>query len=542
MKNFIPFLLLLLLIVGGKKEHDDNSDPIKISIITTADLQSQVVPEMKEINNQNISVGGLARIAQLSSDIRQESDYSLLLSSGDDMIGAFYEFVLGKPEMQGMSMTGYDVATPGNHEFDYGADHYKGALSYANFDFVSSNLEFTDPELASLFKPFVIKNLGEIKVGIFGLMTPDFPLITSAGPGVTVDQDFIGIAKNMINSLKEENCDIIVALTHLGSELDVELAQKVNDIDIIVGGHSHDIFYDVVDQGNGKKTIIVNDGVRATYLGLLELTYNDGAISTHSWQTILLDSTITSDPEIKQLMEDYMEDYQDSTGVVIGNTLVDLDGRESSVRMKESNLGNLICDAWIDWFSDVDISIINGGSIRGNKIYPQGPVTYNNLLEILPFYNDVYKVKLSGSELRQVLEISASALHIAGDGCPVGERPGTGGFLQIGGMKIVIDTTGQPFCAKYDGHNIQEIINAGSRLVSAQVLQNGNWIQLDTTATYTCLANEWLVGGGDGYYIFLEPDVNITNSTMLDIDLLTSYLKKNTPVSPQTDGRIGFSE
>ncbi len=250
------------------------------------------------------------------------------------MIGAFYDFVSGKAEMQGMSMSGYDVVTPGNHKFDYGVDHYKGALSYANFDFVSSNFEFTDPELASLFNPFVIKTLGEIKASIFGHITPSFPFITNAGPALTVDPDFIGIAKNMINSLKEENCDIIVALTHLGSELDVDLAQKVNDIDIIVGGHSHDIFYDVVDQGNGKKIIIVNDGVSATYLCLLELTFNHGAISTHSWQTILLDSTITPDPEIKQLIEEYIKDYQDSTGVIICNTTVDLDGRESNVRKK----------------------------------------------------------------------------------------------------------------------------------------------------------------------------------------------------------------
>ncbi len=542
MKKILIFTFLLLIIAGCKKHNNDSDGPYSISIITTADLQSQVLPQKNIVNSEYIAVGGMGRIADLASGIRQKSDYSLLLSSGDDMMGAFYEFVEGKPEMQGMNMVGYDVATPGNHEFDYGADHYKKALGYARFDFVSSNLEFTDPELASYFKPTVIKTLGEIKVGIFGLMTPEFSYITSPGPGVTVDQDFIGVAKKMVNNLKDKECDLIMALTHLGSDLDVELANKVDDIDIIVGGHSHEIYYNVIDKGDGRKTIIVNDGVRATYLGVLDITYYNGSIMNHSWQTILLDSTIGANQEIKQLMEKYMEAYLDSTNVEIGSSAVDLDGLENSVRKKESNLGDLVCDAWLDWFPDVDVSIINGGSIRGDKIYPAGTFTYNNLLEILPFYNDVYKVQLSGSELWKILEISASALHITGDGCPVGERPGTGGFLQVGGMKIVVDTTRQPFCAKYDGHHVTEIINEGSRISSVQVFDNGTWAQIDTSSTYVCLANEWLVGGGDGYYVFLEPDINIINSTMHDIDLLTSYFKKNSPVSLHVDGRISFSE
>ncbi len=542
MNKLLIFILFLLIITGCKKQNKDNSGPTKISIITTADLQSQILPQKNLVNSEYISVGGLASVAYLTSEIRDKSDYSLLLSSGDDMMGAFYEFVEGKPEMIGMNSTGYDVVTPGNHEFDYGADHYKKALTYADFDLVSSNLKFTDSELALYFKPTLIKTLGNIKVGIFGLITPDFPNITSAGPGVTVDQDFVSVAKNMVSTLKDENCDLILALTHLGSELDVELAQKVDDIDIIVGGHSHEIYYNVIDKGDGKKTIIVNDGIRATYLGVLDIMYDKGAIVDHTWQTILIDSTVGVNEEIKQNMENYMKAYLDSTDVEIGSSSVDLDGLESSVRKVESNLGDLVCDAWLNWFADADVSIINGGSLRGDKIYPAGPYTYNNLLEILPFYNDVYKVKLRGSELWKILEVSASALHINGDGCPEGERPGTGGFLQVGGMKIVVDTTLQPFCAKYNGHHITEIIDVGSRIKSVKIFNNGNWIQIDTSATYVCLANEWLVGGGDGYYVFLEPDISITNSTMHDIDLLTSYFKKNSPVSPHVDGRISFSE
>jgi len=540
MKNII-ILLLVIVVISACRKNPDNNGPLTISFITTADLQSQVLPQKREVDGENIYVGGMSRIAHLTSEIRQTVDHSLLLSSGDDMIGAFYEFVNGKPEMQGMTMAGYDIATPGNHEFDYGVDHYKNALKYADYDFVSSNLKFTDQEMASLFKTYIIKDLGHIKLGFFGLMTPDFPYITSSGPGVTVDQDFIGVGQNMVNSLKEESCDLIVAITHLGSDLDVELATKVDDIDIIIGGHSHDIYYNVIDKRDGEQTIIVNDGVRAEYLGVLDFTYDDGEISSHSWRTVLLDSTIGENQEIKLLMENYMKEYLDSTEVEIGSSAVDLDGREISVRKKESNLGNLVCDAWLNWFSDADVSIINGGSIRGDKIYPQGPVSYNNLLEILPFYNDVFKVQLRGSELWKILEISASAQHISGDGCPEGERPGTGGFLQIGGMKIVIDTTMQPFCARYDGHNISEIINEGSRILSVQVKQNGDWVQIDTSSTYTCLANEWLVSGGDGYYIFLEPDITVTNSTMHDIDLLTSYFTQNSPVTPQIEGRITFN-
>jgi len=542
MKNVALILLIILISAGCKKETAQNNGPVKIAIITTADLQSQVIPENKEVNGENISVGGLARIAHLASAIRQTADQSLLLSSGDDMIGAIYEFMNGQPEMEGMTMAGYDVVTPGNHEFDYGADHYKDALAYAGFDLVSSNLEFSDPQMASFFHPAVIKMLGNIRVGIFGLMTPDFPYITSPGPDVTINTNFVGVAEDKVSWLKAQNCDLIIALTHLGSELDEELAQKVDGIDIIVGGHSHNIFYDVVDKGNGKKTIIVNDGVRATNLGVLDLTWENGIITGHNWQTLLLDSTVASNADIQQQMDDYMNRYQDSTNVEIGTTTVDLDGRESTVRKKESNLGDFICDAWLDWFPDADFAILNGGSVRGDKVYPAGPLAYSALLEMLPFANDIFKVELKGSDIYKILEIDASTLHVAGDGCPEGQRPGSGGFLQVGGLKVVIDTTQQPFCAIYNGHQVSDILNEGSRIVSVKIRHNGNWIDPDTTATYVCLTNSWLAGGGDGYYVFLDPGVILHNTTMLDIVPVTAYLKKHTPVSSQTDGRITFGE
>jgi len=314
--KYIPILFSLLFLICGCKQESEEPVRYKIAIMTSADLQSQILPQVEEVNSQKISVGGLARIAALAENISKNSDYSLLISSGDDLIGAFYQFGQGKAEMEGMTMAGYDIATPGNHEFDYGADLYKKALKNAGFDFVSSNLTFQDPELGNMFKPYLIRSLGMIKVGFFGLMTPDFPYITSPGNQVTVDPDYIKVAKNMVDTLKTKSCDLIIAITHIGSDLDVDLANKVEDIDIIVGGHSHNIYYNVV-QNNNKNTIIVNDGERATWLGNLEFIYENKKIVQHSWNTILLDSTVGYNKDIRQLMEHYMKAYNDSTNVII---------------------------------------------------------------------------------------------------------------------------------------------------------------------------------------------------------------------------------
>ena len=533
----LSIFLGVLLFSACQEKFAEASVETTIAIMTTADLQSCIIPYPVNLNGRKITVGGLERIASVAKKIRSQVDGALLLSSGDDMIAPLFSMFQGEPEMRGMSLAGYDIVTPGNHEFDNGAKVYRDALNFADFDVVSANLIVRDSKLAKRIKPYVIKRVAGIKVGVFGLMTPDLLRICRLDSEVNVNQDIISVAQNAVNDLTDKGCDIIIGLTHIGTGLDRKLAKKVKGIDIIVGGHSHEYIHEMV--GN---TIIVQDGARGRYLGVLKFTFKDGRIINPVWKRIFLDSTAGCDNEIHDLMAQYMQKYKRSLGQVIGESTVDLDARKAVVRSRESNLGDLIADSWLEWFTDADVALVNGGSIRGDKIYPRGKITYLTVNEILAFRNEVIKVKMSGAELKQALEVSASALRVKGDGCQDIYRPASGGFFQIGGLRVTIDLTRPPFCAVYSGKSISRIINPGSRIVSVKVYRNEAWVPLDLSATYTVLVNGWTARGGDGHYIFLKKDILKKHTTVFTTDILANYIQRHIRISPRVEERINFVE
>ena len=533
-RTFFAFSLLFSLFIAGCSDTSSNNS-VNFAIMATADIQSNIVPYEAKIDDEDISVGGFERIATAAQTVRNEADASLLVSTGDDLFGPLYSLLRGGPEITGMNLTGYDIICPGNHEFDFGADLYKTAIANAEFPIVCANLNFDNHELSSIITSTHIKEIKGVKVGIFGLMTPDLLRVCNPGPGVEINEDYIYVAQNMVNQLESVNCDLIIALTHIGEDDDRILAQNVEGIDIIVGGHSHTYVYETVNN-----TIIINDGAGAQYLGVLRFTYEDGQIKSPDWELVLLESSVGTNYEIQTLMAQYMSTYEEGLEEVIGESTVDLDATKSVVRGEESVLGNMIADVMLYWFSDADIALINGGVIRGDKIYPAGDLTYLTVNEILPFRNEIVKVQLPGTELRQVLEISASSITVEGDGCsdPNATRTSSGGFLQVGGLKVTYDTSREPFCAVYDGKDITEIVNPGNRVTNMEVLENGDWNTLVDDATYTILINSWLAGGGDGYYIFRNESITKDYTTVIDTDALIYYIQENTPLTPVLEGRI----
>ncbi len=545
MKNgkWLQFLKVLVLGVGiagllvsvGQQEPARGSTPTSIAIMTTADLQSAVAPYTVEYEGKELSVGGLERISSAARKIRTQVDGALLLSSGDDLIPPLFSIFHGTPEMRGMSLAGYDIVTPGNHEFDIGADAYKDAVKSANFEVVSANLVIDDQELRDRILPYTVRKIADIKVGVFGMMTPDFLRVCSPGDSTTVDQDIISVAQKAVDNLIKEQCDLIIGLTHIGVELDRQLARRVTGIDIIIGGHDHEYIYETCGD-----TIIAQNGARGEYLGVLRFTFSDGEIVNPTWEKILLDPTVGYDSEIHDLIAGYMAQYKDRLGQVIGESSVNLDARKDTVRQKESNLGNLIADSWLAWFSGSDIALVSGGSIRGDKIYPAGPMSHLTTNEILPFRGEVVSVEIKGSDLKQLLEISASALRVPGDGCPNSGRAGSGGFFQVAGLKITIDLSKPAFCAVYSERNISKLINPGSRILKAEVYLNDSWTPLDPSAIYKVLVNTWTASGGDGYYPLLRKDILKENTTMFNTDILSSYIQHHSPVSPEIEGRINF--
>lgn len=554
-KNLLVAVLIVLAVAVGSffiytewvgTDSSQGDVAVEIAIITTTDLQSRVVPVETTVTangeSEKITVGGFERISSIAGQTRSDVDGALLVSTGDDLMGPFFVMFNGTPEIEAMNMAGYDVVTPGNHEFDAGVNSYTTAIKTAEFNIVSSNLITENTDLAAAIEPYVIKEVAGVRVGLFGLMTPDLPRVSNVGDEVRVDKDIVAVANENVAALQSEGAELIVALTHIGTELDEELAKEVAGIDVIVGGHSYEYVYETVEGPGGWETVIVQAGAYGEKIGILRFSFN-GTVNDPAWETVLLDGSVGTDTEIKTFLDGYMGRYNEQLDEPVGVSSGDLDARKSAVRSGESNLGDLITDSWIDWFRSngkaVDLALIHGGGIRGDMIYPAGEISYKELLEIHPFGNTVVEVTLSGEELLQVLEISASALRVDGDGCAEENRASTGGFLQISGIRIEIDTAKQPFCAEYEERTVKAVIAEGERVVKAEVfdVDEGEWKTVDPTGEYTVLINSWLAEGGDAHYVFLDVE-DKSDTTLTITDLLMYYIQENSPIEPQIDGRI----
>jgi len=519
---------------GCSDSNNSQGNTAHIAVMVTGDLESRIVPQDVSRNGETLSLGGLARIAAASREVRSAVDGALLLSAGNDVLGSFYYIFEGEPEMQGMKMAGYDVVIPGTHEFDYGAAVYGNALGFAPFDVLSANLKVNDGAVSARILPYVIKEIAGIRVGIFGLSAPNFALLCNpTGGGVQVDPDIIPIAERLVTELKLQACDVVIGLTHIGLDWVRKLAREIDGIDIVIDGYDREPLYEAV--GN---TLIVQEGSGGEYLAVLDFTFEGGHIRNPSFERILMDSAVGSDPEIQELMETYMAAYEQGLSQKIGESLVDLDAREESLRRGETNLGDLVADSWKERFPEADISLVNSGSIRGNRVYPVGPLTYLTVNEILPFQGRIMVVEMTGADILRVLEISASAIRLEGDGCQEDNRAPTGGFMQVGGLRITLDLQNPCFCGRYSGKELEQIINEGSRVSNVSVYSDDDWVGLDPAETYRVLVNAYISDGGDGQYPFLNKALEKIPTSMVTTDVLADFIIRHTPIAPETDGRI----
>lgn len=526
-------MFCIFMIASGNAVSETADNPLELAVMTTSDLYGHVVPFNSSPGEPLL--GGLDRISALAKSIRSETDGSVLLSSGDDMMGAFYEFYGGEPEMKAMTLAGYDAACPGNHEFDMGWPLYRNATRHAGFPILCANLKIEDPLLRAAIRPSVLLNISGVLIGLFGLMTPDLDRLTRTDESLSVNNSIEEIASEQVRSLRGQGADLIIAISHMGAALDEDLAENVSGIDLIVGGHDHTYINTSIDSPDGHRTLIVQDGTSGERMGVLRFTYSgrDRGIENPLWETVPLNESAGYDPAVRAYLVPFVEDFQKRLSLEIGSAAVALDAREATVRDREAPLGNLITDSWLAWFPEVDIAAINAGGIREDRIYPAGPISYLMLQAILPFGNDLVLVNMTGGEIRQMLEISAAALD------PEVTGVNDGGFLQVSGIRFRIDRDAQPFSATYDDRSISEMKSPGERVSDVYVLCNGTWEPLDDEMRYDVVLSSWIAGGGDGYYLFVDmPEERKYNTTVKDLGPVAVFIKENSPVAPMVEGRI----
>ena len=260
-----------------------------ITILHTNDTHSQIDP-LPENDRQNPGKGGVARRATLVKRIRKENPNTLLVDAGDQFQGTpYFNFFRGEVEYKAMSMIGYDVVTLGNHEFDNGVDALAAAMKFAKFDFVSANYDVRGTPLEARVKPYVVRVIGGVRVGLFGMGVSPQNLITPENFKGVKFIDPVKAAKETVRTLRQrERCTLVIAMSHLGyfanpreGDLgDSQVAERVDGIDFIASGHTHTFMKSpvITKTPNGKNTIIFQVGKSGIYVGRVDLKLRGGKL------------------------------------------------------------------------------------------------------------------------------------------------------------------------------------------------------------------------------------------------------------------------
>src|SRR5215210_7672502 len=257
-----------------------------ITILHTNDTHSQIDP--LPANDKNAGKGGVARRATLVKRIRKENSNTLLVDAGDVLQGSpYFNFYKGEVEYKAMSAVGYDVGTLGNHEFDNGVEALAAALKFATFDIVSANYDVKGTVLEPRVKRYVVKTVGGIRIGLFGLGVSPAGLITPDNFKGLTYIDPVVAARDVVKKLREEErCALVVCMSHLGYNADAKsgdlfVASQVDGIDFIASGHTHTFMKEPVTQTQprGAKTTIFQVGKSGIYVGRVDFTFRGGKLA-----------------------------------------------------------------------------------------------------------------------------------------------------------------------------------------------------------------------------------------------------------------------
>ncbi|RRJ65831.1 bifunctional metallophosphatase/5'-nucleotidase [Paenibacillus oralis] len=481
---------------------------------------------------------------------------TLLLDAGDVFSGTLYfNQFSGLADLYFMNAMKYDTMTFGNHEFDKGPAALAEFVKQAKFPFVSANVDFgTEPALSGMANselgkpgedgkiyPAVIKEIGSEKVGIIGLTTPESSVLSSPGPNIKFN-DEVESAQKQVDALEAEGIDKIIVLSHLGYTVDQELAEAVDGIDIIVGGHSHtQLDVPEVHNADTEPTLIVQTGEYNEHLGQLDVTFDDKGVLTE-WKGGLIDLNaqddadnyvIKGDAEAVAKLAEYADPLEELKQTVVGESDVALDGERDSVRKQETNLGDLVADGMrskvMSIVKEPDVkgyvTIQNGGGIRAS--IDAGDITLGELLTTMPFGNNLTALKMTGNEIIAALENGVS-----------GVENGEGRFPQVSGLRFYYDSTKQPEVVDdVTGQKTQ----SGQRIVKVQILnEDGTYSDIDPNGNYIVATNSYMAGGGDFYSSMKQAKDagRFYELNLVDYEVFREYLDKAGTVNLKTEGRI----
>lgn len=394
--------------------------PIEVTILHTNDLHAHVEP----VSIQGKSYGGYARQATLIERFRATDPNPIVLSGGDTFQGTLYfRTYEGLADVFFMNLMGYQAMAVGNHELDRGPELLARFIAEARFPVLACNLDVSgEPSLAGKIKPIAIVQVAGERIGLIGATTPNLPSISSPGPNVKM-LELVPAVTSAAADLSSQGVEKVILLSHLGFESEREVATRVPQVDVIVGGHSHTLLGSgfpagfpqpaadyplAVRHGDGSRTLLLSSWEWGKVLGRIRVKF-DASGRVESWseaRPIVVDDTVAEHPLAASAVAALRKPIEAFYAQVVG-TLGGLADRADSQR--ENALGNLIADAMLDATQDrgAVAAFVNAGGLRASL--GPGEITYAELAETLPFGHRLVVLEVTGQELLAALEHGAGA-------------------------------------------------------------------------------------------------------------------------------------
>ena len=528
MKKILAVLLALTMLLGVSALAEESAPLFQqdVMILFTSDVHCGI--------ESNFGYAGLAMVR----DAYKNAGYHVLLvDNGDSIQGEpVGTMTTGEANVKQMNAVGYDIATMGNHEFDYGMDRFFELSKMANFPYISCNFN-KGGELQ--FAPYVIKEFDGVKIAFVGITTPK--TLTSSTPKYFQDENgnFIygffedetgeglyNAVQKAVDDARAEGASIVIAMAHLGNELEcspytyADVIANTTGINALLDGHSHDTNH--VEMRNKARETVLRQGcgTKLEGVGYLKIAAKNGAMKAGvmMWNNDDFNAAqlYQLDTDVTKAVAEATETLNVKLAEVVAKTDVELtindpvavteEGKPVRIiRNAETNLGDLCADAY-RYVSGADIAFVNGGGIRVS--IKEGDITLNDILKVHPFGNALCVCEATGQQILDALEFGAK------------DVPGEfGGFLQVSGLTYEIHTS-VPSSVKLDDKGLFAGVEGEYRVKNVMV--GGE--PLDLEKIYTLASHNYMLQGqGDGYTIF-EDNVYTQESVMLDNQVLITYI------------------
>lgn len=442
--------------------------------------------------------------------IAQSAKCDVRVFAGDFVQGSVFDTIFGtKIAIDTINAIGYDVAVLGNHEFNKGPEPvYETVLNTPNTSWISSNVFFNDSPEG--FKTF--RKVNAFDICWIGALTKATEEISSPGDTVLITEPLQALNNSLAACAQTDN---VIAVNHLGYEQDIELCKAIPELDLVIGGHSHTdlaqgLYPTKVEREDGSVCWVITAFAFGRYLGIVDISFEEDVLQFGGDSYLPMDGRLPLDREVAKLIESYSVRLDESIQQVVGVTTAPIDGDRESCRTRECAMGNLVCDAMLDFAGlkqGAVACITNGGGLRAS--IDAGDVAIEEILTVLPFGNVHTLVTLPGSTIKEALENGFLA---------VSDPEITGRYPQVSGMTVDVDYTAAA------GDRVKRIVIGGEDLVMDEI--------------YKIVTNSFLASGGDGYEWNGALEFEFSGRSL---DVLTGeFLVANSPYTPFTEGRINI--